>query len=73
MTETNMKSKTGITKYFLASFHGLEVSEWGRERVVDFANQQEKQLFLKTEKETGRASLLDLDGYDSILGDLFEK
>lgn len=68
-----MKSKTGITKSFLASFHGLEVSEWGRERVVDFANQQEKQLFLKTEKETGRASLLDLDGYDSILGDLFEK
>jgi hypothetical protein len=73
MTETNMKSKTGITKSFLASFHGLEVSEWGRERVVDFANQQEKQLFLKTEKETGRASLLDVDGYDSILGDLFEK
>ena len=68
-----MKSKLATAKSFFAAFHGLEVSEWGRERAQDFVNLKEKQLFAKTEKSSSRASLLDVqDNTQSVLGNLFE-
>jgi hypothetical protein len=70
--KATMKMKLATAKSFFAAFHGLEVSEWGRERLQDFVNLKEKQLFAKTEKSSSRASLLDQDTNVSVLGNLFE-
>ena len=68
-----MKTRTVLAKSFFAAFNGLEVSEWGKERVADFTHAQEKKLFSKAEKDSGRANILDReDGHQSVLGDLFE-
>ena len=69
---TNTKQKMALGKTFFASFHGLEVSEWGKEVVGDFSNKNEKEMFTKKVAHLGKSSLLlDDDDATSVLGGLF--
>ncbi len=71
---SSLKTKTAITKTFFSSFHGLEVSEWGREKIQDFSTREERDLFARGEKHVGRSSILnDANDPYSVLGNLFQE
>jgi hypothetical protein len=60
LSEKPTKNKLAIAKTFFASFHGLEISEWGKTGgMLDFGNQQEKQIFKRVARDSGRNSILN--------------
>lgn len=72
LSETSTKSRMVIAKSFFSSFHGLEVSEWGREATTDFSNKTERAIFAKGKTNLSKSSILldDADG-TPVLGNLF--
>lgn len=71
MQEPTLKIRNAIAKAFFATFHGREVSEWGKEGGQDFSNQKEKDMFKKVARDAGRTSILLEEGTQSVLGNLF--
>jgi hypothetical protein len=73
MNASSVKLRTNIAKAFFSSFHGKEVSEWGKTAGLPiFGNEEEKKIFKKIERDTSRKSVLNQDeeiGLDGLFGE----